>query len=186
MDLGQVLSGGLRYFGSSENEDLINQQRALIENARREAEAAVTGQLSPYTQAGGQALGQLSGALTSGFDFESDPGYQFRLSEGQKALERSLASRGLSQSGAALKAAQEYGQGLASQTYQDAYNRYLAQNSQLANLAGMGQNAAMGLGQALGNIPLASASANIDILNALAAQRAQRQQGLADMLGGFF
>ena len=46
---------------------------------------------------------------------EEDPGYAFRLAEGQKAIERSTAaSRGL-QSGAALKAATRYGQEMGSQ-----------------------------------------------------------------------
>ena len=54
---------------------------------------------------------------------EADPGYAFRLSEGQKALERSTAaSRGL-QSGAALKAATRYGQEMGSEEYQNAFAR---------------------------------------------------------------
>lgn len=54
---------------------------------------------------------------------EEDPGYAFRLAEGQKAIERSTAaSRGL-QSGAALKAAARYGQEMGSQEYQNAFNR---------------------------------------------------------------
>ena len=43
---------------------------------------------------------------------EADPGYAFRLAEGQKAIERSTAARGGLQSGAALKAAAEYGQAM--------------------------------------------------------------------------
>jgi hypothetical protein len=55
-----------------------------------------------------------------------DPGYAFRMAEGQKALERSTAaSRGL-QSGAALKAATRYGQEMGSQEYQNAFNRFQA------------------------------------------------------------
>ena len=57
---------------------------------------------------------------------EQDPGYAFRLAEGQKALERSTAaSRGL-QSGAALKAAARYGQEMGSQEYGNAFNRFQA------------------------------------------------------------
>lgn len=57
---------------------------------------------------------------------EQDPGYAFRLAEGQKALERSTAaSRGL-QSGGALKAAARYGQEMGSQEYQNAFNRFQA------------------------------------------------------------
>ena len=55
-----------------------------------------------------------------------DPGYAFRMAEGQKALERSTAaSRGL-QSGAALKAAARFGQEMGSQEYQNAFNRFQA------------------------------------------------------------
>ena len=57
-------------------------------------------------------------------DFTQDPGYQFRLDEGQKAIERSAAARGGLQSGAALKAAARYGQDMGSQEYQNAFNRY--------------------------------------------------------------
>ena len=57
---------------------------------------------------------------------EQDPGYAFRLAEGQKAIERSTAaSRGL-QSGAALKAAARYGQEMGSQEYNNAFNRFQA------------------------------------------------------------
>jgi hypothetical protein len=56
---------------------------------------------------------------------EADPGYAFRLSEGQAAIDRSAAARGGLQSGAALKAAAEYGQNMGSQEYNNAYNRFM-------------------------------------------------------------
>jgi hypothetical protein len=65
-------------------------------------------------------------------DFQTDPGYAFRLSEGMKALDRTAASRGGLLSGATLKGAQQYGQGLASQEYQNAFNRYQANRAQQA------------------------------------------------------
>jgi len=65
-------------------------------------------------------------------DFQADPGYAFRLSEGMKALDRTAASRGGLLSGATLKGAQQYGQGLASQEYQNAFNRYQANRAQQA------------------------------------------------------
>lgn len=58
-------------------------------------------------------------------DFEADPGYAFRLSEGQRALERTAAARGGLISGTALKAASRYSGDLASQEYQNAYQRAL-------------------------------------------------------------
>ena len=59
-------------------------------------------------------------------DFQADPGYAFRLSEGMKALDRTAASRGGLLSGATLKGAQRYGSDLASQEYGNAYNRFQA------------------------------------------------------------
>jgi len=57
-------------------------------------------------------------------DFQADPGYAFRLSEGMKALDRTAAARGGLLSGSTLKGAERYGQDMASQEFQNAYNRY--------------------------------------------------------------
>jgi hypothetical protein len=56
--------------------------------------------------------------------FQADPGYQFRLAEGQKALDRTAASRGKLLSGAQFKASQDYNQGMASNEYGNWWNRY--------------------------------------------------------------
>ena len=53
----------------------------------------------------------------------ADPGYQFRLKQGQQALENSASARGTLRGGAQLKALTDYSQGAASQEYQNAYNR---------------------------------------------------------------
>ena len=108
--------------------------------------------LAPYRAAGTNALAQLTagtapgGQFTKSFgmsDFEQDPGYGFRMSEGLKALDRSAAARGGLLSGATLKGAQRYGQDLGSQEYQNAFNRYQTNRSNLLNplqsLAGIGQ-----------------------------------------------
>lgn len=114
-------------------------------------------QQKPWLQAGQTALNALTPLATNyqkfGMDqFQADPGYAFRLSEGQKALDRSAAARGGMISGAALKAASRYGQDMGSQEYQNAFNRYQTErNAQLAplqSLAGVGQASANTLGQA--------------------------------------
>ena len=56
-------------------------------------------------------------------DLLKDPGYQFRLNEGSKAVERKGASRGMLQSGRTLKSLSSWAQGLASQEYGSAYGR---------------------------------------------------------------
>lgn len=69
----------------------------------------------------------LPGAFTGQVNMMADPGYQFRLSEGLKALDRQAAARGGLISGSALKGAQRFGQDYASQEYQNAYNRALTE-----------------------------------------------------------
>jgi hypothetical protein len=88
-------------------------------------------------------------------DFQQDPGYAFRLAEGQKALDRQAAARGGLISGGALKAATRYGQDMGSQEYQSAFNRYQTnranQLAPLGSLLNTGQAAASNQSAAAGN-----------------------------------
>lgn len=95
------------------------------------------------------------GSLAKNFDastFQQDPGYQFRLAEGQKALERSAAARGTTFSGGTLKALDQYNQGFASNEYQNAYNRYNQNRSMnygfLSGVSGQGLQAEGNVSQA--------------------------------------
>ena len=89
-------------------------------------------------------------------DFEVDPGYGFRLAEGNKALERSAAARGMVLSGSMLKGAQRFGQDMASNEYQNAYNRFQTNRSSRLNplmgLTGAGQGATTVLSNAAGQL----------------------------------
>jgi hypothetical protein len=117
-------------------------------------------------------------------DYQADPGYAFRLSEGQKAIERSAAARGGLQSGSALKAAARFGQDLGSQEYQNAFNRYQVnranQLNPLQSLMGAGQSAANTLTSAAGQQGQNQAS---NIYNAGNA-RASGYIGSANALAG--
>ena len=88
-------------------------------------------------------------------DFTADPGYAFRLAEGQKTLERNAAARGGLISGGALKAATRYGQDMGSQEYQSAFNRYQTNRANqlqpLGSLLTSGQAAASNQSAAAGN-----------------------------------
>ncbi len=66
-------------------------------------------------------------------DLRADPGYQFRVAEGQKALERSAASKGLLLSGGQLKDLTRFGQDQGAQEYGAAYARGYALNQDLYN-----------------------------------------------------
>lgn len=105
------------------------------------------GRGAPPTQAGASGSGQVPNFLDtfSEDDFRADPGYQFRLNEGLKAVQGSAAARGGLLSGGTLKAMNRFAQGNADQSYNDAYNRFNNDRSlvfnRLASLAGMGQTA---------------------------------------------
>ena len=123
----------------------------------------------PFRQGGVNALNRMQdllglsgnrnapgyGSLSRNFslsDFQADPGYAFRMSEGLKALDRQAAARGGLISGSALKAAQRYGQDLASQEYMNAFNRFQTNRTNLLNplqaMTGTGQTATTTLSQA--------------------------------------
>lgn len=91
------------------------------------------------------------GYLTRNFtnaDFIKDPGYQFRMDEGLKGVEHSAAARGGLFSGQAAKELERYGQGFASNEFNNAYNRDTTNKSNLysrmAGISGTGLNAASG------------------------------------------
>ena len=137
------IGAGASAAASAAQERMFNRQVELQEPWRKAGENALN-KLVPLTEY------KKFGAS----DFQSDPGYAFRLSEGQKALDRSAAARGGLISGSALKAAQRYGQDMGSQEYTNAFNRYqterAAQLQPLQSLAGVGQTAANTLGNAAG------------------------------------
>lgn len=110
----------------------------------------------PFYDVGVNALPELVAAskyTPFGMDqFQADPGYAFRLSEGQKALERSAAARGGLLSGGTGKALERFGQDYGSQEYTNAFNRYQAERQArlgpLQSLTGMGQTTAQQIGAA--------------------------------------
>lgn len=101
---------------------------------------------APYRETGTKALGSLSSlyglngpkASSAAMSaFSASPGYQFRVNEGTKAIERSAAARGMLGSGATMKSIGRY----VSDYSSDEYNSYA---NRLAALAGVGQTATAG------------------------------------------
>ena len=142
----------------------------------------------PFYDVGVNALPELVEASrykNFGMDqFQADPGYAFRLSEGQKALERSAAARGGLLSGGTGKALQRFGQDYGSQEYTNAFNRYqVERNARLAPLqalTGMGQTTA----QQVSNAGQTMASNVGDAMGSAAAARASGYVGGANALTG--
>lgn len=175
-NLSSFVKPAASIYGSIQEEDAAEKAQKALLSATGRAEAA----LNPYSRTGLQAQNQLSENLSRGFnpgDLANDPGYQFRLNQGLQAQNKSLAAQGMGQSGAALKAAQEYGQGFAAQEYGNAYDRWLAQNQQLAGVGGTGYDAAGALSNVYGQ------TGNV---NATAIQQAaeRKNKTIADVLAG--
>ncbi len=149
-------------------------------------QSAAQNQLNPYMDTGRQSnemlsnklgSGQLGGTFTPG-DLTRDPGYQFRLAQGEQALGRKQSAGGNVFSGQAMKEAQEYGQGLADQTYNDAYNRWLQEQQNtygmLSEQSGQGLGAARdwggyatNIGDINANAVIAKENARMGMLNSL-------------------
>ena len=158
---GNPASGAANAANAAAEKDIaLRRQMYEDDVARRKPfyEAGVNA-LPGYLQGIGQG-GELVRGFTMG-DYQTDPGYAFRLSEGQKALDRSAAARGGLISGNALKAATRFGQEMGSQEYSNAYNRFrdtqgLRRNAlagvvgfaptAAGSMASAGQNYAMGAG----------------------------------------
>ena len=142
---------------NAQNQRGLDLQREMFDEQKRLSE--------PYRQAGltGQnrlmellGLGGNTGAAGYGRyardfgmqDFQQDPGYQFRLGEGLKAMSRQAGARGGLISGQTMKGMEDYRQGLASQEYGNAFNRYQTnrqnQLAPLGSLMSSGQAAAVG------------------------------------------
>lgn len=205
--LGATLGGGLQQTAAA------GEQAKAIESAGQQA-AQATQQAAdiqrqiferqvalqePWRQAGIGALNQLI-PLSQQYQpfgmqqFQAEPGYGFRMSEGMKALERSAAARGGLLSGGTLKGLQRFGQDLASQEYQNAFNRYQAERQArlgpLQSLAGVGQTAVQQLGgyagqmgQNLGNLAMTGAATQGQAGLAAANVRASQYGGLGSALG---
>lgn len=175
---------------------------------------------APWRDIGQQALQQIwEGVQTGAFDpgrfdasqfdlskmdVEIDPGYAFRLKQGQEALDSSAAARGRLLSGAQLKALTGYGQEMGSQEYANAYaralnknqigyQRYVDQYAMEADrkrqnfnlLSGLSQGGqASAAGQAQASSQLAQTGGNI-LANTGIAQNAAIQQAGAARAGGY-
>jgi hypothetical protein len=157
-----ISAGGARYAAD------INKQMFDITNAN----------YAPYRAAGQTALSDLiqrTPELTKpytaeDFSYGIDPGYQFRLAQGQKAAENQYNRAGGLVSGNAMQGMQDYTQGQASQEFANAFGRNAATQTNIFNrlkgIADMGMgavggtaNAATSAGQTIGSANIAGANA---------------------------
>jgi len=169
---GQIAYG--REGGMQEAPSVVNEAglAAAIQGAQSQEQAAINAYRAQQSQA--QQSQQMQQAAPSAdfgkyardfgmADYQADPGYAFRLSEGMKRLAGGARAGGGAVSGRTMMGAQDYAQGLASQEYQNAYNRYQTNRANqlqpLGNLMSSGQSAASNQGTAAGQYGTAMSQA---------------------------
>lgn len=171
---GTLLAGVL---GSNATKDAANTQ-ADASRAASQAQLDMYNQtradLAPYRQAGYGALEQLQSGNAAQIA-QSDPGYQFRLNEGMKALNANASATGNRLGGAQQKALAQYSQGYASNEYGNAWNR-------LANLAGIGTSATNSTANAGSNYTNAVSSNLMGAANANAAATMAQANNYGNMI----
>jgi hypothetical protein len=115
--------------------------------------APVSGQANAGYAAYGDATGAngAAGNARAMSNFQTGPGYQFQLGQGLQAIDRGAASRGMLSGGGTAAAEQNYGNGLAGQSWQN-YVSNLAPFGNQAVTAAYGQGGQQGtLAAGLGN-----------------------------------
>lgn len=208
---GAVIGGVASYLGSEAQSDAARDAASASADSARystDIQKQIYDQTradqTPWREAGANALAQLTAGTGEGgdlvrpfsmADYEADPGYAFRMSEGMKAIERSAAARGGALSGGALRATERFGQGLASDEYGRAFERYQVNQgnrfNRLASLAGVGQTANAATGQAGSNyanaitgISQADATNQGNAILAAGNARASGYAGIGSSLAG--
>lgn len=134
----------------------------------------------PYAKAGAGALtayqaslGQTGGAARAGVldTFRASPGYQFALKQGLQGVESNAAATGMRGSGAEMKELQRTGAGLADQEY----GKF---QTKLAQLSGLGEQAAGAQAQIGSQGALQEAQLTTEGGKGIASLEAQKGQGL--------
>jgi hypothetical protein len=192
---GGSIVGGL--LGASAAKSAANTQAAAAREAIAQQQRMFdiqNEQQKPYREAGYSALSDISNMkpyLTKQFgqeDFQAgiDPSYNFRLQQGNLATTNLANQSGGLIGGNALQGLTNYGQGAASQEYNNAFNRFQTQRTgiynTLAGIAGIGQTAQGQVSNLAQNTAGNIGQATIGAGNAMAGG----QVGAANALSGGF
>jgi len=195
-----VLGAGASIYGANKAAEAQTSAANTAANTSLNMYNTTRSDLSPYRDIGGVASGQLTSRLSDltspivmdQATLEKTPGYQFNLTQGQKAVQNSAAARGLGTSGAALKGAATFATGLADSTYQNQFNNAVTNQTNAYNrlkaLVDTGENASAQTGSAGTAAANTAAGAQIGAGNAQAAAAnatGTSLSNLANNIGGY-
>lgn len=164
------------FSGKKAGQNALNAQGQATDAANARMDAALVDQkkeMEPWKAAGMSALA----GMQDGSFFQKDPGYQFRLDEGNKAINNAASARGNAVSGSALKALTNYGQNFASNEFNNAYQR-------ANNMTQMGFGASNNIANFMGGNAAAVGGNQINMGNATAANQIAGANRDSAMLNG--
>jgi hypothetical protein len=178
MAIFSALAGSIAQSGAQAGGDMAYGAATQAANQNLQEAQKARAAASPWTSSGTSAVGKITNLLGLGTltqqgnnqgiywvdptdakgaqtramaDFQTDPGYQFRVDEGAKTLDRSAAARGLLRSGAQQKALTDFGQQMGSQEYGNYFDRLLKVSGMGGESTAAANNTSAGLTQGAGN-----------------------------------
>ena len=200
---GQAANAGVT--GAQQAQSLEKTNQTAANQAQTTALSNITNAEQPYQSVGSTGANALNKYISNGFTapdpnaVANTPEYQFALKQGTQAIDQNAAANGTLLTGNTGTALENYGQGLASQQYQQAYNNALNAYQTNVNTASTGTNLGLSSTGQLeqGNLTTAGNTANIDLtsgqqqaqqINNAAAARASgylgQAKGYGQMAGG--
>lgn len=173
--LSNLLSGGINAYSQDKATDqLVDSQKSsldalspFLQNGQGASDALAT-RLGTNGNTGDANYGDLTKSFSPD-DLQNEPGYKFNLEQGTNALNNTLAAAGGLQSGNAIKAGQQFSQGLADTTYGNAFAR---DNTNKLTTAGL-LNSAVTPG-------LGAAGATADVNNNIGTAKSKGTQGMSN------
>jgi hypothetical protein len=192
---GASLAGGMLQANAAQK----SAQTMADANARAQDQLMATGQqasqqFAPYTQLGQIGVDQLTAnAPYFAHQFNNQdlnanlaPNYDFQLQQGQGATNAASNASGGMVSGNALKGLQDYTQNYAQGAYQNAFNNYNAQQTNIFNrlsgIAGIGMQGATGTA----NAQLGVGTNIAQLTQGIGQAQAAGQMGQANAFSGAF
>lgn len=125
----QAVTGiGSSLIGAHASKDASKQAAAVAMMALMEQKRQYDDQIKrfkPFYETGTGALEDYNKMLHGGYDMQESPAAQYQLQQGTKAMNRSLAARGLSGSGNAVNRLTELNSSIAASDWSNQYNRLL-------------------------------------------------------------
>lgn len=125
LNLGNIIGGGLSLYDYFKGNQTASNVSSNLSSGYKEAAKQITDTLNPYMQYGAEGTTGYKNLLENPSQLYQNPGYKWRMDQGQQALERSAAQKSNLLSGGNLADIIQYGQNYATNELDSALQRYI-------------------------------------------------------------